>query len=159
MATTTARTSRHLTLLATALLAAGCSLHGTATRWNGRVGLDGDPVFVCSTTNIGVNLGIVLPLLGSTTMETMVDTTTGKIAENDGNRVRIIETTSENYWYGFPPFTWILTPVITTVSIEYVPSEKERQEVEALHAEQAGNSKQRQEQDNSRVVPDGSKRR
>lgn len=103
-----------------------CSLHGTATHWNGRVGLDGETVFVKNTTNVGVNLFVGVPLFGSTTMDRMIDSTTAAIAEVDGNKVRVIETTNENYWYGFPPFTWILTPVITSVSIEYQPSAKER---------------------------------
>ncbi len=109
----------------------GCSLHGTATHWNGRVGIDGETVFVKNTTNVGVNLFVGVPLFGSTTMDRMIDSTTGAIAEVDGNKVRVIETSNENYCYGFPPFTWILTPVITSVSIEYQPSAKERAAVAA----------------------------
>ena len=39
-----------------------------------------------------------------------------------GDVDRMIESSTENYWYGFPPFTWILTPVITTVTADYEPS-------------------------------------
>jgi len=104
------------------LLAAGCTMHTTATRWNGRVGPDGEPVHVKSTTNIGFNLLVFIPLIGGTTIDRMIDTITADIAAEQGNRVRLIETTSENYWYGFPPFTWIITPVITTIAADYQPS-------------------------------------
>lgn len=84
-------------------------------------------MFVKNTTNVGVNLFVGVPLFGSTTMDRMIDSTTAAIAEVDGNKVRVIETTNEKTtWNGFPPFTWILTPVITSVSIEYQPSAKER---------------------------------
>jgi len=35
--------------------------------------------------------------------------------------VRIVEGTAESYFYGWPPFTWIVTPVLSTVSAEYTP--------------------------------------
>lgn len=108
--------------LAAFCLLASCSLHSTATHWNGRVGPNGKPVYVKESTNIGLNLGIVLPVLGSTTTDWMLDELTGEIASESGDTVRVIQSSSENYWYGFPPFTWIITPVITTVSAEYEPS-------------------------------------
>ena len=60
-------------------------------------------------------------MLGHTTMIGMVGETTEEIAEEDGDRVRVIESSVENYWYGVPPLTWFLTPVLTTVTIEYEP--------------------------------------
>ena len=50
---------------------------------------------------------------------------TEKIAERGGDRVRIVQGGSENYWYGFPPVTWVLTPVVATIAAEYHPSEAE----------------------------------
>jgi hypothetical protein len=111
--------------LSSILLLCACSFHSTATHWNGRTDAEGKPVFVQTTTNVGLNALIILPLFGSTTIDAMLDTTTEEIAKRDSNRVRVIQSTSENYWYGFPPFTWILTPVITDVAVEYEPSAKE----------------------------------
>ncbi|HMQ23287.1 MAG TPA: hypothetical protein PKE00_12405 [Planctomycetota bacterium] len=105
-----------------ALSFAACSFHSTAKHFNGRVGMNGEHVYVRSTTNVGFNFGIVLKLFGATDMDSMVDQMTASIAEEGGDHVRIIETSTENYWYGFPPFTWILTPVITTVSADYRPT-------------------------------------
>jgi len=108
-----------------ALLGSGCSFHSTATHWHQRIGTDGKPIFVKTTTNVGMNVFIVLPLLGSTTIDTMLDVTSGAIAEAGSDGLRVIQTSSENYWYGFPPFTWIFTPVITDVAVEYQPSPTE----------------------------------
>ena len=55
----------------------------------------------------------------------MLDETTGAIAGEGGDRVRVIQSGSENYWYGWSPFTWILTPVVTDVALEYEPSAME----------------------------------
>lgn len=106
-----------------AILTSSCALHSTATHWNGRVGPNGEPIFVKSTTNIGLNLLVVVRLVGGTDIDGMIDELTEEIAEEDGDRVRIIQSSSENYWYGFPPLTWILTPVITTVAADYEPSD------------------------------------
>lgn len=110
-------------LLAVAMLGS-CAFHSTATHWHGRVGQDGQPVFLKVTTNVGFNLLILIPLLGGVTIDSMIDEAAQEIAEEGGDYVRVFQTTSENYWYGLPPITWILTPVITNVSMEYRPSEK-----------------------------------
>ena len=109
--------------------ASACSFYNTATHWNGLRDADGKPVFVKTTTNIGVNLLIILPVLGNTTIDTMLDTTTLEIARNGGNRVRVIQSTAENYWYGWSPFTWIVTPVVTEIAVEYQPSASEYRQV------------------------------
>ncbi len=110
-----------LALCLTALLP-GCAFHSTADRWNDRVGLNGNPVYVKSTTSVGLNLFVFLRVIGATTTATLIDEMTEEIAEENGDRVRVIQSSTENYWYGFPPFTWILTPVVTNVVADYEPS-------------------------------------
>ena len=113
-----------LTRLAAVLptLFAGCAFHSTATHWNGHVGPDGEPVFVLSSSYVGLHFAIVLPLVGSTTVDEMIAESTGWILEHEGSRLRVIETEVDNYWYGIPPVSWLITPVMTHVSIEYHPS-------------------------------------
>ena len=118
-------------ILTLAFLATGCTFHSTATQWNGRVGADGEPVFIKSSTSVGLNIFILLKILGGTDTSGMIDGVTGEIADENGDHVRMIESANENYWYGFPPFTWILTPVVTTVTAEYRPSEEEFTKAEA----------------------------
>jgi hypothetical protein len=110
-----------LTALA-ALALGGCTFSSTANHWNGRVGSDGRPVYVKTHTNIGFNLLIIIPLLGRTSLPTEIDKLTDEVCEEKGDNVRMVESSSENYWYGFAPVTWVITPVITTVSTEYHPS-------------------------------------
>ncbi|MEM9382324.1 MAG: hypothetical protein AAGB93_20390 [Planctomycetota bacterium] len=118
--------SNRLALAASALLlASSCAFHSKATSWNGRVGPNGEPIFVRSTTNVGLNLLILVKLFGDTDTTGMIDELTEEIAEENGDKVRIIQSSSENYWYGFPPFTWIVTPVVTTVTADYEPTAEE----------------------------------
>lgn len=101
---------------------AGCTMHATATHWHGHVGADGEPVFVQTSTFVGCNLFILLPLLGNTSPDAMIDAASGHIATADGSRLRLVETETNNYWYSVPPLSWLFTPVVSSVSIEYRPS-------------------------------------
>jgi hypothetical protein len=121
----------------------GCTMTSTSRQWNGRVGENGKPVYVKSHTNIGLNVGIFIPVLGRTTMPKEIKGLTKEIAEEKGDIVRMIQTSSENYWYGYPPFSWVLTPVITTVAADYEPSpevlakDRAEQEMEAAKKKKA----------------------
>lgn len=145
---------RSLLVTAAASLATGCSLHSTATDWNGVVGMNGQPIHVRTTTNIGLNLGIVLPVLGNTSIGEMIDESTAEIARTGSNKVRVYQTTAENYWYGFPPLTWIFTPVITTVSVDYEPSAQELEEIAKERAAFRASQDERSRGDNRHVIPD-----
>jgi len=109
-----------LSLIAAFVFTTGCA--STSKQWNARVGPNSKPVYVKSHTNVGVNLVIFIPFIGMTTLPKEIDKLTKDIAAEKGDVVRLIESSKENYWYGFPPFTWILTPVITTVTADYEPS-------------------------------------
>jgi hypothetical protein len=113
---------RFVLAVASALALGGCTFSSTATSWNGRVGTDGKPVYVKTHTNIGMNLLIIIPGLGRTSLPDEIDKLTDEVSTEKGDNVRMVESSSENYWYGFAPVTWVLTPVITTVSAEYHPS-------------------------------------
>lgn len=101
-----------------------CAFHSTARRWNGHVGGNGEPVFVQTSTYWGAHFCVGLPWLGNTTIDTMIDAATARIPADEGSRLRVLETESYNAWYAIPPLTWIVTPVMTSVSIEYRPTEK-----------------------------------
>lgn len=110
-------------LLLTCLVgASSCTFYSTAKRWHGKVGADGEPVYYTSATKVGLHLLIVVPFLGDMGIEGMVDKLTGKVAEQDGDYISIVQGETEAYWYGWPPFTWIITPVVSTVTAEYRPS-------------------------------------
>lgn len=103
-------------------LLGSCSMHSLATRWNGHVGPDGEPVFVLTSTYLGLHLTGMIPMAGETTIEAMVDESTRWITAADGSRLRLVETESSNFWWALPPLSWIFSPVLTSVTFEYRPS-------------------------------------
>ena len=108
-----------LLLAVSLLLLSSCTFHTNATEWNGRVGANGKPVNITGSTKVGFKLLIALPFLGNMDVDGLVDDMTAHVKARNGDNVRVIQAAQENYWYGFPPFTWILTPVISTVTADY----------------------------------------
>ena len=116
-------------------LLSGCTFHSVADQWHGRTGPDGQPVYTVTTTTYGFNLLVVVPFLGDVRTRALVDESAARIAEVDGDRVRVVETESANYWYALPPLSWFVSPVVGSVSIEYTPSAQELADVAAEHAD------------------------
>lgn len=141
--------------IALLFLTTSCSFHSTATHWNGLRDADGKPVFVKVTTNIGFNVLVLLPLLGNTSIDSMLDETTAEIASEGGDRVRVIQSGAENYWYGWSPFTWIITPIVTDIALEYEPSAEQIAKVTEADAARAERHRERTDRDNSHIVPSG----
>lgn len=148
---------RRILALAPLVLAMGCSFHSRATHWHARTGPEGKPVFALTTTTYGLNLVIAMPVLGSTSLDEMVDVASARIAELGGDRVRLVETESSNYWYAIPPISWILSPVVTSVTLEYSPSPEELASVSQLDGLQPARADERREQDHADVIPGSSK--
>ena len=117
---------KHLVqLLALATLAgavSGCAFSTTARDWNGLDGQNGEPKYYLKTSKVGLNLFVAVPFLGDMGIEGLTRDMTEEVKQEGGNQVRIVEGTTESYFYGWPPFTWIITPVVSTVSAEYAPS-------------------------------------
>jgi hypothetical protein len=119
--------------------ASGCVFSSKAKDWNQLRGLDGKPTYYINTTKIGFNLAVFVPFLGDMGIGGLVRDLSEAVKEEGGNQIRIVQGGSENYWYGWPPFTWILTPVISTVAAEYEPKAstygKEQAEIAKQKAE------------------------
>lgn len=111
-----------LPLIGLGLVLNGCAFHSTSKNWNGLKGADGHPTYYKETSKLAVNLLIAIPLVGNVAIDGMMEDLTEDIAREKGDYVRVVQGDSENYWYGFPPITWVVTPVITTVSAEYRPN-------------------------------------
>ncbi len=125
-----------LVFLLALLPSQACTFYSTATHWNGRVGPTGDPVYYVTLTKVGFNLLIVLPFLGHTDIDRMVRELTAHLDEEGGDIVRIVQGDTENYWFGWSPFTWIVTPVVATLAAEFQPSEALRTKVEKAISEE-----------------------
>ncbi|MBK8976905.1 MAG: hypothetical protein IPM29_13380 [Planctomycetes bacterium] len=132
------KTALSACLAVLALAFGGCTFHSKATIWHERVGPDGERVYFTSMTKVGFNLLIIVPFIGQTDIETMVDELTAEIAELDGNHIRIVQGDTENYWYGWSPLTWIVTPVVSSLTAEYRPSAREIEIEDQNDAEKLG---------------------
>jgi hypothetical protein len=130
-------------VLFAAFLVSSCSFSSKATDWSQRVGLDKKPTTYINTTKIGLNLLVFVPFMGDMGISGMVRDMTAKVEEEKGDEVRITQGDSENYWYGWPPITWIVTPVISTVAAEYYPSEEQyKKDQQAIaETEEAGGTR------------------
>jgi len=114
--------SAHALVLLAASIFSCCVYHNTATHWNGHLGADGQPVFVLSSSYVGLNFAIFFPMAGRTTVDAMIEEATRAIDTDHGDRLRLVETETNNYWYGLPPLSWLFSPVVTSISLEYRPS-------------------------------------
>ena len=103
------------------VLSSSCAFHKTAAEWNGLVGPTGDPVYLKSTTKVGFHLLVFFPFLGRTGLDGMVDEATQEVRTDGGNFIRVVQSISDNYWYALPPLTWVVTPVVHTLVVEYRP--------------------------------------
>ena len=108
-------------LAALGLGAGGCAFTTTAKDWNGLKGTGDQPTYYTSTMKVGINLLCFIPFLGDMGISGLTADLTYDIKRAGGNEVRIVQGSSEAYFYGFPPFTRIITPVISTVAAEYHP--------------------------------------
>ncbi|MEM7515692.1 MAG: hypothetical protein AAF368_02040 [Planctomycetota bacterium] len=102
-------------LLALAGATTSCVSHTHATEFNGVDGIRGEAVEYQSTTSIALHGLFVFPLWGNGKMPKVVDEFTAEAGERGGSRVRIANTSSLTYWFVFPPLSFFIHPVVTTV--------------------------------------------
>jgi hypothetical protein len=119
-----------------ALALSGCAFSTTAKDWNGLKGLDDKPTYYMTTTKVGLNLLIAVPFIGDMGISGLTRDLTEYVKSEGGNDVRIVQGTTESYFYGWPPFTWVITPVVSTVSAEYEPSPEQFAKDQAVIAEE-----------------------
>ncbi|MEL6432084.1 MAG: hypothetical protein AAFU73_21910 [Planctomycetota bacterium] len=108
------RLSRSLPPLA-ALALSSCTLHSVATDFNGVDGVRGVPVEYQTTSTWALNGLFVFPLIGNASKATVIDEFTKEAAARGASRQRIVQTSSLTYWFIFPPLSFFIHPVNTTV--------------------------------------------
>lgn len=111
-----------LALAATALTLSACTFHANATTWHDRVDIDGQPVFVLSSTYYSCNTLGIVPVFGRFHIGDLIDESMRRIASEGGDRVRLVTADWNNYWYIVPPLSWFVSPVCAVVTFEYRPS-------------------------------------
>lgn len=104
-------------LLAAAPLAlgTGCTSHSFASEWNGVAGVRGVPVELQTTSTWALHGLFVFPLTGDARKASVVDSFTKEAAARGAGRARVTQTSSLTYWFIFPPLSFFIHPVNTTV--------------------------------------------
>lgn len=134
-----------LCLLLLVLFNGSCAFHKKATDWNGLVGSDGKEVHLNSTTKVGFNALVFFPFVGDIGLDGMVEDATEEIREDGGDYARVVETRSDNYWYALPPITWVVTPVVRSLTVEYRPGTETGWLSQRQEDSESPNSRQPQE--------------
>ena len=122
MQTPIARARRSTSTLSLSLIAAlvlgltsSCVTHSHAMEFNGVPGPRGYPVEFQKTTSYSLNLLFIIPLLGDSSREATVDEFTKEANERGAKRVYMESSSSSTYWYIFPPISFFIHPVATSV--------------------------------------------
>jgi len=100
---------------------AGCSISNRATDFSGLKGMDGDKLTHVHTRNWAVNLFVAQPIIGDATLQNTVKSFTEEVKKTGATKVRIVNSSEKVFWWALPPFTFILTPVVTSVSGDAIP--------------------------------------
>ena len=100
-------------------LSSACSVKTVANDFNGLVGENEQPVYFTSLVNRGINLFIGSKFIGDVEVESMIRKLTLDIKQSGGNYIHVVQGETNNYWYLFPPLSFIFTPMVSTVAIEY----------------------------------------
>lgn len=111
------RTTLRTALAAATLgaLSSSCVMHSHATDWNGVDGVRGVPVELQTTTSWALHGLFVFPLIGDGGKAYVVDEFTKEAAARGAARTRITQTGGLTYWFIFPPLSFLIHPVQTTV--------------------------------------------
>jgi hypothetical protein len=107
---------KHMALFMVLGFLAGCSSTTTSTGFNGLSTPDGQAVHL-STSNVALHLLIgKKPLSGNASLEQTVDDFTAAAKAQGATKVRIVQSSKRAWWFLFPPFTFIFTPVTSNVA-------------------------------------------
>lgn len=110
-----------VTLLCLVMLCTSCTTTRRATTFNGISTPDGKPIAHLSTSNMAIHFLATQPLLGNATLDGTLDDFTRAAREENATKVRIVQSSVMNWWFIFPPFSFVLTPVSSNVAGDVLP--------------------------------------
>jgi len=97
----------------------GCSSTTVARDFNGLSTSEGKPIAHLSTGNLAVHLLFgKTPLWGDASLPKTVSDFTAAAKAQNASEVHIVQSSRRAWWFLFPPFTFILTPVSSNVAGE-----------------------------------------
>ena len=109
-----------LALVLSAVLGA-CVSHSTVTDFHGVNGMRGVPVEYQTTSSWALHGLFIFPLWGNATKKATIEAFTEEAASRGGSRTRITQTGGLTYWFIFPPISFFIHPVNTTVEGDVEP--------------------------------------
>lgn len=96
-------------------LMTSCVSHSVATEFHGVAGIRGVPIEYQTTTAWALHGLFVFPLIGDARKASVIDAFTEEAAGRGASRQRISQTSSFTYWFIFPPLSFFIHPVTSTV--------------------------------------------
>lgn len=105
-----------LILACAIMLSTSCSTTRQAMNFNGLSTPEGKPIAHLSTSNMAIHLLGSMPLLGDATLTGTVGDFTAVAKFKNATKVRIVQSSVVSWWFLFPPFTFVLTPVTSNVA-------------------------------------------
>lgn len=104
-----------IALLFGTIFLTGCASTKHAKDFNGLTTPDGN-AYHLNTSKYALHFFFGLfPLIGDASIEQTVSDFTAAAKEDGAAQVRIVHSDKFNWWFIFPPFTFLLTPVSTNV--------------------------------------------
>jgi hypothetical protein len=102
------------------LVASGCTFTSKADQFNGLPGADGKAVSHLNVSKLSLTLLFgSSQLAGDATLDATVSEMTSEAKSDGANTVRIVQSDESLYWWVFPPFSFILTPMMSNVAADY----------------------------------------
>lgn len=98
------------------ILLANCSFHTHAYKYNGIPGINGEPVEYQQTSTWALHALWIFPLIGDASLENSVNEFSSEARKRGAKRINIDDTSSLTYWFIFPPFSFFVHPVNSTIS-------------------------------------------
>jgi hypothetical protein len=95
---------------------AGCAGSSKMTDYEGMTTPYGRPLAHIHTTRVAFHLFTRFPLFGNASVHRATHDFMMQAKSLGATKINIDHTERVNYWFGFPPFTFLLTPVISSVS-------------------------------------------
>jgi len=71
-----------------------------------------------NTTGIGLKFLFTSPIAGTPTIDGAVNGLAEDAKKTGANNIEIVQSSSTNLWWIFPPFSIILNPIITNVAAD-----------------------------------------
>lgn len=99
----------------------GCGTTNVNMNYKGLDTVNGKSIAHVNTTVTACHLLGIWPIMYDASYTNTFNEFTKEAKRLNGNKVNVVESVTEKRWSVFPPFTWILTPVETTVAGDVYP--------------------------------------